>query len=39
MEKDKFKELYEEYSEKIAKIEVGMENGNLDMGSLEDLKK
>lgn len=39
MERDKFKELYEEYSEKIAKIEVGLENGNLEMGSLEELKK
>lgn len=39
IEKDKFKELYEEYSEKIAKIEVGLENGNIEMGSLEDLKK
>jgi hypothetical protein len=31
--------LYEEYSEKIAKIEVGLENGNMEMGSIEDLKK
>ena len=35
IDKDKFKELYEEYSEKLAKIEVGLETGNLEMGSLE----